>query len=122
MDLRRLTTREEEVMHILWRLKKAFVKEILAEMNDPAPPYNTISSVVRKLSKEGMIGHEEFGNTHRYYPILKLTAYRKWAFKQMFRNYFSSDPASLVTHFVKEEDLSPEEIKEIIGQLKKSSK
>ncbi len=55
--MKRLTHKEEEVMTILWRLEKAFINDILNEMEEPKPPYNTVSSIVRKLVTEGLIGY-----------------------------------------------------------------
>ena len=69
--MEKLTHKEEEIMRILWDLKKGFVKDILEKMSEPKPPYNTISSTVRKLESMGYVGHEAFGKTHRYFPILK---------------------------------------------------
>ena len=68
--MKQLIDKEEHVMQILWRLENAFLKEIMAELPDPKPPVTTVSSIVRKLEGEGLIGHEAFGKSHRYYPIL----------------------------------------------------
>lgn len=115
---RTLTPREEEVMQILWHLKHAFVKEILAEIPEPKPPYNTVSSVVRKLESEGLISHEAFGNTHRYHPILKKSAYRRKMFGKLVSDYFSDSPVDLLSHFVKEEKIDVEELKDLLDKLK----
>lgn len=114
-----LTPREEEIMTILWRLQKAFVKEIIAEMPDPKPPYNTVSSIVRKLESEGLIGHNAFGNTHQYYPVLQKSQYRKWSFRRLFERYFEGSPEALMSHFIKEEKVDPAEINSILKKLKK---
>ncbi|MGB5355964.1 MAG: BlaI/MecI/CopY family transcriptional regulator, partial [Eudoraea sp.] len=66
--MQRLTNKEEEIMKIIWRLKKVFVKEIKAEMKADAPHYNTLSTIVRNLEEKGFVDHEAFGNTHRYFP------------------------------------------------------
>lgn len=114
-----LNHREEEVMRILWRLKKAFVKDIIEELPDPKPPYNTVSSIVRKLEKEGHIGFEAFGKTHRYFPKLKQAHYRRATLSSMLKHYFGGSPKELLSYFVKENKLSPEEIEELLNDLKK---
>lgn len=116
--MNQLTHKEEEVMQILWELKNAFVKDIIAVMDDPKPPYNTISSIVRKLEGMGVIGHESYGKTHRYFPILKKEKYRKFSMQKMLGRYFGGSPAQLLSYFVKEEELSEEEIKELLDNLK----
>ena len=119
--MERLNHKEEEVMQILWKLKRGFVKEIVEEIEDPKPPYNTVSSIVRKLENMGLVGHEAFGKTHRYYPILKKENYRKQSFKAFMHNYFGGSPTQLLSYFVKEEKLSPNEISELLNQLKEKS-
>ncbi len=117
-----LNPREEEVMQILWKLKKAFVKDILAEINaDPKPPYNTVSSVVRKLVANGYIGYNAYGNTHQYYPILKKSQYANWTFRKLFEKYFEGSPEKLLSHFMREEQVAPDELKAILKNIKKNT-
>jgi len=119
--MNRLTHKEEEIMHVLWRLKKAFIKDIIRELSEPKPPYNTVSSIVRKLESMHIVGHEAFGKTHRYYPILKKENYRKQSFQVFMRNYFGGSPSQLLSYFVKEEKLSPTEIDQLLHDLKEQS-
>ena len=79
-----LTKAELEVMQILWKLKKAFVGDILDRMVEPKPAYNTVSTVVRLLEKKGVVGHESFGKSHRYYPLVDKETYEA--------EYFSCHP------------------------------
>lgn len=68
----KLTNKEEEIMHVLWQLKKAFVKEVIVKLAKPKPHYNTISTVIRKMESKGFVKHKSFGNTHQYYPIISM--------------------------------------------------
>ena len=68
--MKQLTKAEEEVMQYLWKLEKAFVKEILEQMPEPKPAYNTVSTIVRILEQKGFLGFEAFGKSHRYYPLI----------------------------------------------------
>ncbi len=115
-----LNQREEQVMFILWKLKKAFVKEILAEMPDPKPPYNTISSIVRKLEDRGVVAYEAFGKTHRYYPILTKQEYRGSTLKNLVGRYFGGSIEQVVSFFVEEEQVNPDEIKDLLEKIKKN--
>ena len=115
-----LNQREEAIMQILWQLKKAFVKDILEQLPAPKPPYNTVSSIIRKLESEGVVGYEAFGKTHRYFPILKQQKYKKHAFKQLLSNYFENSHKELLSYFLKEEKLSKEEVSELLENLKNS--
>jgi BlaI family transcriptional regulator, penicillinase repressor len=117
--MRRLNEKEEEIMTILWRLEKAFVNDILSEMpEEDRPPYNTVSSLVRKLVSEGLIGYTAFGKTHQYHAILKKDDYRSNAFQRMMDNYFGGSPSALLSYFVKEEKMDTTEINALLEKIK----
>lgn len=114
-----LTKAEERIMLICWKLQKAFVKDVIAEMEEN-PPYNTVSSVVRILEKKGYLGHETFGNTHRYYPLISKAQYRQFFTKKLLSGYFDDSPALLVSFLVKEENLSENEKKQLRDLIDKT--
>ena len=120
--MQQLAKREEQIMQALWRLEKAFVKDIIAELPDPKPHYNTISTMVRILADKGFVGHEAFGKTHRYYPIIQREDYQKTAVKDVLGKYFDNSFSKMVAYFAKEEDISEKELKEIISQIQQSKK
>lgn len=114
LDMEQLTKAEERVMQVLWQIKKGFVKDIIAELDDePKPPYNTISSVVRQLEKKGYVKYKAYGKTYEYYPAISKPAYRKQAFFKLFSDYFDQSAGNLLSFMVQEDSLSPEEIEEI---------
>ena len=92
-----LTKAELEVMQILWKLKKAFVGDILDRMVEPKPAYNTVSTVVRLLEKKGVVGHESFGKSHRYYPLVDKETYADSYVRRVMGNFFDG---SLESGFV----------------------
>jgi len=109
-----LTKTEERIMHLFWDLNSAFIKDIIDRLpDDPKPPYNTISSVVRILAKKGYIGFRSYGNTYEYFPLITKSAYGKLSFTKLLTNYFDGSPQSLLSFMVKEETLSEKDIKEI---------
>ena len=116
--MKKLAKREEEFMQVLWRLEKAFVKEIIEELPEPKPHYNTVSTTIRILQKKGFIGHESFGNAHRYYPLLTKEDYQKRAVTDVLKNYFDNSYQKMVAHFANEEKISPEELEDIIDMIK----
>ena len=116
--MKKLTRKEEEVMKILWRLKRAFVKDIIEEYDEPKPHYNTISSLVRLLQDKGIVGYKQYGNTYQYFPLLSKEEYRKNFMKQVVCDYFDNSYKSAVAFFVKEKGLSPAELEELIRMIK----
>ena len=117
--MQKLTNKEEEVMQILWKLEKAFVKEIMAEIKEDQPHYNTLSTIVRILEEKGFVGHTAFGNSHQYYPIVALEDYRKRFMTTAIDNYFDSSYKNPVSFFAKEEKISADELREILDMIEK---
>lgn len=116
-----LTKTEERVMQILWKLKKAFVKDIIEAMPDePKPPYNTISSVVRLLEKKGYVNYKAYGKTYEYFPAISKADYRKASFRKMFTGYFDGSMESLLSFIVKEQKLGEEDVKKIQELINKN--
>ena len=117
--MQKLTNKEEEIMHILWKLKKAFVKDIQAEITDDQPHYNTLSTIVRNLEDKGYVAHNAYGNTHQYYPIVTLEDYRKKFMKTAIDNFFGSSYKNVVSFFANEEKISADELREILDLIEK---
>jgi len=120
--MEKLTNKEEEIMHVLWQLKKAFVKEVVAELPDPKPHYNTVSTMIRNMEEKGFIKHKVFGNTYQYYPDISKEAYRKKFMQKTIQQYFENSYKNVVSFFAKEEKISVEELKEIISLIEKKDK
>lgn len=100
-------------MQALWKLKQAFVKDIIEHLPDnPKPPYNTVSSVVRILERKGYVGYRAYGKTYEYFPLISRPQYRANTLKSLLTRYFDSSPAALVSYMV-EETLSPREIQQL---------
>jgi predicted transcriptional regulator len=125
MELRELTKAEEEIMRVLWQLKKGFVKDVLAELPESGSPptkpaYNTVSTIIRILEKKGMVGYTAYGKTHEYYPLITEEAYRRFQTEQLMSNYFDNSLKKLVSFFVQDKNISLNEADEIIRLLNKT--
>ena len=115
--MQKLTNKEEEIMHILWKLKKAFVKEVMAEITEDQPHYNTLSTIVRNLEEKGYVAHNAYGKTHQYYPIIAIEDYRKGFMNTAIDNYFNSSYKNMVSFFAKEEKITAKELREILAMI-----
>ncbi|MCB6074025.1 BlaI/MecI/CopY family transcriptional regulator [Flavobacterium psychrophilum] len=113
--MQKLTNKEEEVMHILWKLKKAYVKEVLAEITQEKPHYNTLSTIIRNLEEKGFVSYNAYGNTHQYYPIISIKNYRKRFMNTAIDNYFGSSYKNMVSFFAEEKKISADELREILA-------
>ncbi len=115
-----LTKAEEQVMQILWDMEKAFVKEIVEKFPDPKPAYNTVSTIVRILEKKKVVDYKSFGRTHQYFPLISKEEFLNRTTDSLVQKYFSGSIENLVSYFVKEKNLTVQELEAIINEISKS--
>lgn len=112
-SIKELTKAEEQVMQILWKIKKGFVNDILKNLPDPRPAYNTVSTIVRILVKKGFVSYTAYGKSHEYFPVISQKEYTRAFLNGMLSGYFSNSYKQLVSFFSKENNLSITELEEI---------
>ncbi|OJJ15313.1 transcriptional regulator [marine bacterium AO1-C] len=118
--MKKLTKAEEQIMQILWKLKKAFVKEIIAEFpesDEQKPKYTTVATVLNVLEKKGFVAHEKFGNSNRYTPTVTEEYYSEFAVKDVMGKYFDGSLSKLVSFFVKKNKVDINELDDIMGLI-----
>jgi predicted transcriptional regulator len=115
--MKELTKAEDQIMQILWTLEKGFVKDIVEQMPEPKPAYNTVSTIVRILEKKGFIGYKAYGKTHEYFPLIPKEKYTRFYLNNMVKGYFNGSVQNLVSFFAKENKLDVQDIDELMKQL-----
>jgi predicted transcriptional regulator len=121
--MRELTRAEEQVMQVLWKLKKGFVKDVLEHFDEPKPAYNTISTIIRILQDKGFVDHKAYGRTHEYFPLITKSDYSKTHLSNFVNDYFSNSFGKMVSFFARENSISVKEMEEIMkimeGEVRK---
>lgn len=117
-----LTKAEEQVMHALWKLEKAFVKDVIEEFPEPKPAYNTVSTIIRILEKKEFVCYKAFGKTHQYFPIVSKEDYTKRTARQLMDNYFGGSFKNLVSFFVKDNDMTVKEMDDLMKVIEAKKK
>ena len=117
--MKELTKAEEQIMQLLWTLDKAFVKDIIEQMPVPKPAYNTVSTIIRILEKKGFVGHNAYGKTHEYFPLITRKEYTRSFMKNFMRNYFSGSFQEMVSFFAKEDNMSLSDLDELMQDVKR---
>lgn len=115
--MQKLTKAEEDVMHLIWESERCTVSDLLERIGEPKPPHSTVSSVVRILEKKGFVGHKAYGKTYEYFPLIAKEEYGKRSLKDVLRSYFDGSVSRLVSNLVQEENLSKEELDELLRKL-----
>lgn len=112
--MRELTRAEEQVMQVLWKMRKGFVKDILGHFEDPKPAYNTVSTIIRILQEKGFVNHKAYGRTHEYFPIVSKDEYSKVHMGNFIKDYFSNSFDKMVSFFAREKGISVREMEKIM--------
>jgi len=118
--MKKLTSKEEEIMNLFWEKGPMFVKELKEFYTDPKLHYNTLSTMVRLLEEKGFVDHEQFGNTHRYFAAVSEEEYRKGALGNVVKKYFNNSYKNVVSLFVEDQNLSLDELKKLIQEIENS--
>jgi BlaI family transcriptional regulator, penicillinase repressor len=117
--MKNLTKAEEQIMQLIWKLEKAFLREILDELPAPKPHSNTVATIIKILTDKEFVGVTVFGRTHQYYPLVSKEVYSKSSMKSLVKGYFEGSFSNAVSFMVKENNISLDELELLLKQLKK---
>jgi len=119
--MKQLTKAEEEIMQVLWKLGEANVANIVEEFPEPKPAYNTVSTIVRILESKAFVNYRKEGRGHIYFPTVDKETYSNQTINKLMENYFQGSFKSMVSFFVKNNDVSTKELEEILEQINKNT-
>lgn len=122
ITMKGLTSKEEEIMGFFWEKGPLFVKQMLEFYEEPKPHFNTLSTIVRGLEEKKYLNHETFGNTYQYFAIVSEEDYRKGTLKNVISKYFNNSYLGAVSSLIEEEDISLDDLKDLIEKVEKAHK
>ena len=117
--MKTLTKAEEQVMQVLWKLGGSFLREIVEAMPAPHPHQNTVATLLKILVEKEFVEVEVLGRHHRYSPLISKQDYSGRTIRQLTKNYFEGSYRNVVSHLVKENNISVRELEELLKQIKK---
>lgn len=117
--MKQLTKAEEQVMQTLWKLDKSFLREIVEAMPNPRPHQNTVATLLKILIEKEFVAASSVGRNHQYYPLVSKDEYSKRSMKQLVKGYFEGSFSNVVSFMVKENNISVEELENLLQQIKK---
>ena len=117
---KQLTKAEEQFMQVLWDLKEASVKEIIEQLPNPKPAYNTVSTIIRILETKNIVAHKPKGRGYIYYPLIEKTDYTNQSLHKLMDGYFGGSFKSMVSFFVKKNDIDIHELESIMNEIETS--
>ena len=108
-----LTNAEEQIMKLLWRLDKAFIRDLLNEFPDPKPAPTTVLTLLKRMIDKGFVSYKLFGNSREYYPMIKKTDYFSDHINGLIKDFFNNSTAQFASFFANETDMNQEELVEL---------
>lgn len=120
--MKALTKSEEQVMQVLWTLKQGFLKDILEHTPEPKPHTNTVATLLKILVDKKYVAYQTQGRNNLYHPLISKEDYGRKSLNQVMKGYFDGSPVRLVSQFMSENKLSPEELESLLQQIKSLKK
>ena len=115
--MKSLTAKEEEIMRFFWEKGPMFVKQLVELYEEPRPHFNTLSTIVRGLEEKGYLSHTAYGNSYQYYAVVSEKDFGRKNQKSIISKYFNNSFLGAASSLVKEEDISVEELKELVRMV-----
>ncbi|WP_462266343.1 BlaI/MecI/CopY family transcriptional regulator [Mucilaginibacter sp.] len=119
MEIKELTRAEEQLMQVLWQLKKGYVKEVIEQLPEPKPAYNTVSTIIRILETKGFVGHTAYGKSHEYHPLISKEEYKEFAAGKLLNGYFDNSVKRMFSFFVQKEKINLKDADELMKLIEK---
>ncbi|MGZ9735078.1 BlaI/MecI/CopY family transcriptional regulator [Flavobacterium sp. GNP002] len=111
--MQQLTNAEEQVMEHLWKLEKAFMKDLLEAYPKPKPATTTIATLLKRMIDKQFVAYNEFGNSREYYPLVKKTDYFSKHVNGLISNFFNNSASQFASFFTKETNLTQTELEDL---------
>lgn len=119
---KQLTKAEEQIMQVLWQLKEASVKEVIEQLPEPKPAYNTVSTIIRILETKEFVGHKAKGRGYSYHPLVEKADYSNQSLHKLMNGYFGGSFKSMVSFFMKENKMDVAELESLLKEVNKNKR
>ncbi len=108
-----LSKTEEQLMHYLWKLKKAFMKDLLEEYPDPKPAPTTVATLIKRMRDKGFVDYKLYGNSREYYPLVEKSDYFAKHMSGLIKNFFNNSTSQFASFFTAEADMTNEQLEQL---------
>lgn len=108
-----LSKSEEELMNIVWKLKKAFMKDLLDAYPEPKPAATTVATLLKRMADKGFVAYNSIGRSREYYPLVRKKDYFSKHVNGLIKNFFNNSASQFASFLTQETDLSKSELEEL---------
>ncbi|WP_306349862.1 BlaI/MecI/CopY family transcriptional regulator [Flavobacterium sp. '19STA2R22 D10 B1'] len=117
-----LSNSEEQLMEHLWKLEKAFMKDLLDAYPEPKPAPTTIATLLKRMIDKNLVAYNTFGNSREYYSLIKKSDYFSKHVNGLIKNFFNNSASQFASFFTTETNLSTAELEELQQIINKEIK
>ena len=116
-----LTDAELEIMHVVWELDDATVREVHERLNQRrALAYTTVMTMMNILEEKGHLTRHKQGRAYRYEPVRPKSQVISGMVDDFVGKVFEGSARPLVLGLVKERKLSEGDLEEIARMIRES--
>ncbi|RMA66421.1 BlaI/MecI/CopY family transcriptional regulator [Ulvibacter antarcticus] len=108
-----LTNAEEQLMQILWKQERAFMKDLIEAHDDPKPAATTVATLLKRMQDKEFVDYIQYGRSREYFPLVKKKDYFSKHVNGLIKNFFNDSASQFASFFTEETDLSKEELKKL---------
>lgn len=117
-----LSAAEEELMQYLWKLEKAYMKDLLNLYPKPKPAPTTVATLIKRMQEKRFVGYEQHGRSRQYYPLIQKKDYFSKHVNGLIKKFFNNSSAQFASFFTSETNLSQRELEELKSIIEKEIK
>ncbi len=117
-----LSKAEEDLMNHLWKLEKAFMKDLLDAYPEPKPATTTVATLLKRMADKGFIYYKLYGKSREYYPLVKKKDYFSKHVNTLIKNFFNDSASQFASFFTKETNLTKKELEDLKAIIDKEIK
>lgn len=117
-----LSKSEEQLMQILWKQEKAFMKELIDAYPDPKPAPTTVATLLKRMQDKNFVDYKQLGRSREYFALVKKKDYFSKQMNGMIKNFFNDSVSQFASFFTKETNLSKEELEDLKKLIDKEIK
>ena len=117
-DLPWLPRSELEVARIVWKLKRASVRDVVDALpSDRSLDFSTVQTYLRRLEQKGILTVRRVGRSNVYAPKIKPDRVVRHAVHEFLDQLFDGDALPLMQHLLRREQLTPAQLDELQQEL-----
>ena len=112
-----LSKSEEQVMNYLWKLQKAFTKDLLQEFPEPKPATTTVLTLLKRMKDKGFVDYKLYGNSREYFPLVNKNDYFSKHLKGLIKNFFDNSTTQFASFFTNQANLTADQLEELRNMI-----